>query len=165
MRVSLERDLELHADEEILAPKVEEPQIDVKQPHTKDPGVETSTHAESSRKGRKCTREANRLLDDARENVGEPTSQHKQRRSPERCTGCMDLMGKCVVTEPSSFKEAVQQPVWVDVMVEEYDFIFEIPTVDQQIMQQTKEKYKIYFYNKLCGSLIEYQQDQENIYN
>jgi len=28
--------------------------------------------------------------------------------------------------------------------------IVEIPTVDQQIMQYTKEKYKIYFYNKLA---------------
>eukprot|EP00253_Pinus_taeda_P018453 PITA_18453 len=32
-------------------------------------------------------------------------------------------MGECVVTEPSSFKEAVQPPVWVDTMVEEYDSI------------------------------------------
>lgn len=38
--------------------------------------------------------------------------------------------------------------------------VVEIPTVDQQIMQYTKAKYKIYFYNKLCGSLIEYEQDQ-----
>ncbi|MCY6488101.1 hypothetical protein, partial [Actinobacillus pleuropneumoniae] len=74
MRVSLERELELHADEEILAPKVEEPQIDVEKPHVEDLGVETSTQADSSREGRKCTREADRLLDDARENVGAPTS-------------------------------------------------------------------------------------------
>jgi hypothetical protein len=85
--------------------------------------VETSTQAESSREGRKHTREADRLLDDARENVGAPTSQRRQRRSPERYTGYMALMGECVVTEPSSFKEAVQQPVWVDAMVEEYDSI------------------------------------------
>jgi len=43
MSVSLERELELHADEEILAPKVEEPQIDVEQPHAEDLGVDTST--------------------------------------------------------------------------------------------------------------------------
>jgi len=35
----------------------------------------------------------------------------------------MALVGKCVETETSSFKEAVQQPIWVDVMVEEYDSI------------------------------------------
>ena len=35
----------------------------------------------------------------------------------------MDLMGKCVVTEPSSFEEVVQQTVWVDAMVGEYDSI------------------------------------------
>eukprot|EP00253_Pinus_taeda_P019780 PITA_19780 len=32
-------------------------------------------------------------------------------------------MGKCVVTKPYSYKEAVQQTVWVDAMVEEYDAI------------------------------------------
>ena len=35
----------------------------------------------------------------------------------------MDLVGECVDTKPSSFEEAVQQPVWVDAMVEEYDSI------------------------------------------
>ena len=32
-------------------------------------------------------------------------------------------MRKCIVTEPSSFEEAVQQPTQVDTMVEEYDSI------------------------------------------
>ena len=62
------------------------------------------------------------MLDDARENVGAPSSQHRQRRSPERYTGYMELMGACVVTEPSSFQEVVQRPFWVDAMVE-YDSI------------------------------------------
>ena len=35
----------------------------------------------------------------------------------------MALAGECVETEPSSFEEAVQQPIWVDAMVEEYDSI------------------------------------------
>jgi len=35
----------------------------------------------------------------------------------------MALMRKCVVTEPSSFEEAVEDPAWVDAMVEEYDSI------------------------------------------
>eukprot|EP00253_Pinus_taeda_P030602 PITA_30602 len=35
----------------------------------------------------------------------------------------MSLVGECVETEPSSFEEAVQQSVWVDAMVEEYDSI------------------------------------------
>lgn len=113
IRVSLERELELHADEEILAPKVEEPQIDVEQPHAEVPGVETSTQAESSREGRKHTREADRLLDVARENVGGPTSQCRKRRSLERYTRYISLMGACIVTEPSYFQEAVQHPVWV----------------------------------------------------
>lgn len=32
-------------------------------------------------------------------------------------------MGEYVVTKPSSFKESVQQLIWVDAMVEEYDCI------------------------------------------
>ena len=32
-------------------------------------------------------------------------------------------MSKCIVTKPSSFKDAVQEPTWVDAMVEEYDSI------------------------------------------
>ena len=32
-------------------------------------------------------------------------------------------MRKYIVTEPSSFQEAVQEPTWVDAMVEEYDSI------------------------------------------
>ena len=52
-------------DEEILAPKLEEPHIDVEQPHAEDPGVQTSTQSESSREGRKCTKEVDRFSDDA----------------------------------------------------------------------------------------------------
>ena len=32
-------------------------------------------------------------------------------------------MSKCIVTKPSSFKEVVEDPAWVDAMVEEYDSI------------------------------------------
>ena len=35
----------MHAEEELLVPKEEEPQTDVEQPHIDVPGVETSTHA------------------------------------------------------------------------------------------------------------------------
>ena len=69
--------------------------------------METSTQAESSRDGWKHTKDADRLLQDARENVGAPSSQHRQRRSSERYTGYMDLAGECVETKPSSFEEAV----------------------------------------------------------
>ena len=63
--------------EDILASKFKEPHIDVEQPHAKDLGVDTSTQAYSSRDGRKHTKEADRLLLDARENVGAPTSYQK----------------------------------------------------------------------------------------
>ena len=35
----------------------------------------------------------------------------------------MAPMRKCIVIEPSSFEEAVEDPAWVDAMVEEYDSI------------------------------------------
>jgi len=107
MHLSLERELKLHAEEETLVPKEEEPQIDAEQPHAEDPRVETSTHAKTSRDGRKHSREANRLMLDARENVGHPSSQCRQRRSPDRYTGYMALVGECVDIEPSLFEEAV----------------------------------------------------------
>jgi len=43
MRVSLERELNLHADEKLLASKVEGPQIDVEQPHAGVQRMDTST--------------------------------------------------------------------------------------------------------------------------
>ena len=65
--------------------------------------METSTHAESYRDGQKCSREADRLMLDARDNVVQPSSQCRQRRSPERYTRYMALVGECVDSEPSSF--------------------------------------------------------------
>jgi len=123
MHLSLERELKLHAEEGLLVPKEKEPQIDVEQSHAEDPRVETTTHGDTSRDGWKFSSEDNKLMLDARENVGQPSSQHRQRRSPERYTGYMALVGECVDTKPSSFEEEVQQPVWVDAMVEEYDSI------------------------------------------
>ena len=35
----------------------------------------------------------------------------------------MALMSKCIVTKPYSFQEAVQEPAWVDAMVEESNSI------------------------------------------
>ena len=73
MKFSLERDLDLHADEELLVPK-DEPQ-DVEQPQAEDHGVAETTHAEPSTiNGRNHTREVDRLMLDATEHVGAPTS-------------------------------------------------------------------------------------------
>ena len=86
--------------------------------------MEETIHAEpSTRHGRRRTTEADRLRLDATEHVGAPTSQRRQRQSPDRYTRYMALMSKCIVTEPSSFEESVQQPTWVNVIVEEYDSI------------------------------------------
>ena len=69
----LERELDLHEDEELLVPK-DEPQ-DVEQPHVEDHGVAETTHAEpSTRHGRRHTTKAGKLRLDAAKHVGAPTS-------------------------------------------------------------------------------------------
>jgi hypothetical protein len=120
--LSLERELDLHVEEELLVPKDESQ--DVGYPHEEVHGVEETTQAKTSiRNGRKHTTEDDRLRLDVAQNVGAPTSQHRQRQTPDQFVGYMALMSKCIVTEPSSFQEAVQDPTWVDAMVEEYDSI------------------------------------------
>jgi hypothetical protein len=102
MRLSLERELDLHIEEELLVPKDESQDVD--QPHEEVHGVEETTQADPSIKnGRKRTTEADRLRLDAAQNIGAPISQHRQRQSPDRFVGYMALMSKCIVIKPSSF--------------------------------------------------------------
>ena len=77
MKCLLEREPHLHADEEILVPK-DEPQ-DVDQPQEEVHGVEETTHAVPTIRGRKRIAKAERLAQDAEKVVGAPTSQHRQR--------------------------------------------------------------------------------------
>ena len=56
MKLSLERELQLHADEELLVPK-DEPE-DVDQPQEEVHGVEETTHAVLNIRGWKRTTEA-----------------------------------------------------------------------------------------------------------
>jgi hypothetical protein len=122
IRLSLENELDLHAEEKLLVPKDESQDVD--QPHEEIHGVEKTTLVEQSiRNGRKRTTEPDRLRLDVAQNEGAPTSQRIQRQYPDQFTRYMALMSKCIVTEPSFFQEAVQDPTWVDVMVEEYDSI------------------------------------------
>jgi hypothetical protein len=122
MWLSLERELDFHAEEELLVPKDESQDVD--HPHEEFHEVEETTQADPSiRNGRKRTTEADRLKLDVAQNVGAPTSQCRQRQSLDRFFGYMALMRKCIVTKPSSFQEAVQDPTWVDSKVEEYDSI------------------------------------------
>lgn len=52
MQCSLERELQIPLEEDLLAPK-EEPQEIVEQPQIEEQRVETTTQAEPSREGRK----------------------------------------------------------------------------------------------------------------
>ena len=118
----LERELHLHAEEELLVPK-DEPK-DVDYPQGEDHREEESTHAKPKiRTGRRRTTKSERLKLDAAQNVAIPTSQHRKRQSPDRFTRHMALMSKSIVKNPSSFEEVVQEPTWADAMVEEYDSI------------------------------------------
>ena len=81
MNLSLERELHLHADEELLVPK-DEPR-DVDHPQEEVHGVEETTHAAPNIRGQTRTTEVERLNLDVAQNVGAPTSQHRQRQSPE----------------------------------------------------------------------------------
>ena len=75
MKCSLERELHLHAEEEIFVPKKELPDVD--QPQEEVHGVEETTHAAPTIRGRKRTTEAERLAQDAEKVVGAPTSQRR----------------------------------------------------------------------------------------
>eukprot|EP00253_Pinus_taeda_P008922 PITA_08922 len=63
MKCSLEREPHLHVDEELLVPKDELQDVD--QPQDEVHGVEETTHATPSIRGRKNTTEAERLAEDA----------------------------------------------------------------------------------------------------
>lgn len=70
----------------------------MEKPPAEEQRVEAPTHAETSRDGKKCTKEDDKLLHDARENVGAPISQRIGRRSPDRYTRYMALMSELVET-------------------------------------------------------------------
>ena len=157
MQFSLERELDLHAEEELLVPKDESQYVN--EPHEEVHEVEEITHAHPSiRNGRRCTMEADRLRLDAAQNVGAPTLHHRQRYSPDRFTRYMALIRKCIVTESSSFQEAVQQPTGFDAMVEEYDSIFNksaweiVPRLDDKSMVGSRWIYKV---KKAANGILE----------
>lgn len=70
--------------------------------------------------------------------MGAPSSQRRQRRSPERYTRYMALTGESVETEPSSFEEAVQQLNLVDAMVEKYDSVVHNSVWDMVLILKNK---------------------------
>jgi hypothetical protein len=74
MWLSLEKELDLHAEEELQVPKDQSQYVD--QSRKEVQGVKETTHAEPSiRNGTKNTTEADRLRLDVEQNVGAPSSQ------------------------------------------------------------------------------------------
>ena len=72
MKLSLERELHLHAEEELLVPKEVLPNVD--QPQEEVQEVEETTQAAPTIRGRMHTTEAERLARDAEKVVGPPTA-------------------------------------------------------------------------------------------
>eukprot|EP00253_Pinus_taeda_P034270 PITA_34270 len=68
----------------------------------------------------------------------------------------MALVGECVATEPSSFQEAVQQPVWIDAMVEEYDSIIWNNVWDVVPRPANKAVVKGIDYNETFAPIVRY---------
>eukprot|EP00253_Pinus_taeda_P021938 PITA_21938 len=70
-------------------------------------------------------------------------------RSLDRYTGYIALVRECVETDPYSFEEAVQQPIWVDAMVEEYDSIVRnsvwdvVPRPENKLVVSSRWLYKV----------------------
>ena len=91
----------------------------MEQPQVEEQRVETATQEEPSREGGKRTTKAERLVQDARENLGAPSNQYRKGRSPDRYTDYMDLVTELVDTKSSNFKEVIEKLVWVDVVAEE----------------------------------------------
>ena len=71
--------------------------------------MEAHTHVETSKDKRKRTKEVDRLMNDAIENVGAPTSQLRKIWSLDRYVGYMALMSESVETDPSLFQKEVHQ--------------------------------------------------------
>ena len=61
----------------------------------------------------------------------------------------MALVGECVETKLSSFEEAVQQLIWVDAMVDEYDSIVRnsvwdvVPRPENKLVVSSRWLYKV----------------------
>jgi len=75
MKLLLEREPHLHTDEELLVPKDELQDVD--QPQDEFHGVEETTHAAPTIRGRKHTTEAERLAQDAEKVVEPATAQRR----------------------------------------------------------------------------------------
>jgi hypothetical protein len=62
-------------------------------------------------------------LKEAKENVGEPKRQFIERRAPKRLGSYLAIVRSITNAEPQIFTQAVDQQVWREAMLEEYDSI------------------------------------------
>jgi hypothetical protein len=60
---------------------------------------------------------------EAKENVGEPKRQFKESRAPERLGSYLAMVKSITDAEPKTFAQEIDQQVWREAMLEEYDSI------------------------------------------
>ena len=81
--------------------------------------------------------------------MGDPTSVHRKRRSPKRYTGYMALMIDLIEKNPSSFEETISQLMWVNSMVEEYEYVMKnsvwevVPRKEGKLVVGSRWIYKV----------------------
>jgi hypothetical protein len=73
--------------------------------------------------GKRRPRWFQETLKEARENVGKPKSHIRESRPPVRFGAYLALVTSITDTDPQIFAQAVDQQVWREAMVEEYDSI------------------------------------------
>jgi hypothetical protein len=73
--------------------------------------------------GKRKPRWFQQTLKEAKENVGEPKRQFRESRAPERLGSYLAMVTSITDAEPQTFAQAVDQQVWREAMLEEYDSI------------------------------------------
>jgi hypothetical protein len=73
--------------------------------------------------GKRRPRWFQETLKEAKENVGEPKRQFRESRPPVRLGSYLDLVMSISDIEPQTFSQAVDQQVWREAMLEEYESI------------------------------------------
>jgi hypothetical protein len=64
-----------------------------------------------------------KTLKEAKENVGEPKRLFRESRAPERLGSYLVMVTSITDSEPTTFAQAIDQQVWREDMLEEYDSI------------------------------------------
>jgi hypothetical protein len=73
--------------------------------------------------GKRKPRWFQETLKESKENIGEPKRNFRERKAPVRLGSYLAMVTSISDTEPQKFAQAVDQQVWREAMLEEYDSI------------------------------------------